>query len=112
MGFFDLFKPKWEHSNANVRKAAVEKLIDQRILEKIAENDDDEDVRKAANIKIKDHRTAIELYFHRIWRNTGRQPSKDEMMSDIIKFRCVDEAEIRALSGFDETNSNNFLNKN
>jgi hypothetical protein len=39
MGLFDIFRPRWKHSDALVRKAAVEKLTDQGRLWKIAVSD-------------------------------------------------------------------------
>ena len=39
MGFFDLFKPKWKHSNPEIRKAAIDKITDQSILADILKND-------------------------------------------------------------------------
>lgn len=50
MGLFDRFKkPKWQHKNPNVRLEAIEELYDLRILDEMAENDSDEDVRICAS---------------------------------------------------------------
>jgi hypothetical protein len=57
MGFLDLLKPKWEHSDIEVRKAAVEALSDQSILEilsEIALNDTDCNVRAYAVLRLTD----------------------------------------------------------
>lgn len=52
MGFFDLFKPKWKHSNPDVRKTALIFIDNQKILEKVAQNDKNEYVRSAAVKKL------------------------------------------------------------
>lgn len=53
MGLFDRFKkPKWQHKNPNVRLKAIEELYDLRILEEMAKNDSDEDVRICASKRI------------------------------------------------------------
>ncbi|HZS38102.1 MAG TPA: DUF349 domain-containing protein [Polyangia bacterium] len=54
MGFLDLFKPKWRHSNADVRADAVKQLgaDDASLLERIIRDDDDARVRRIALKKI------------------------------------------------------------
>lgn len=48
MKFQDLFVPRWQHSNPEIRKKAVAKLKDTKLLEQIAEQDDDPMVREMA----------------------------------------------------------------
>jgi hypothetical protein len=48
MKFQDLFVPRWQHSNHEVRIKAVERLQDARLLKQIAEKDAHEMVRDAA----------------------------------------------------------------
>jgi hypothetical protein len=48
MKFSDIFVPRWQNSNPEVRKRAVERLKDIKLLEQIAENDVDPDVCQAA----------------------------------------------------------------
>jgi hypothetical protein len=48
MKFQDLFVPRWQHSNPEVRKAAVERLRDIKLLKQIAEIDEHQSVREAA----------------------------------------------------------------
>ena len=39
MALSDLFKPKWKHSDPNVRKAAILNITDQKVLAEVAKND-------------------------------------------------------------------------
>jgi hypothetical protein len=48
MKFQDLFVPRWQHSNADVRKEAIAKLRDTKLLKQIAEMDEHQMVRDAA----------------------------------------------------------------
>jgi hypothetical protein len=48
MKFSDLFVPRWQHSNPEVRKRAVSRLADIRRLRQISEMDDHQMVRDAA----------------------------------------------------------------
>lgn len=48
MGFKDLFKPKYQHSDPKVRQEAVKELTDPEILADIALNDTDSHVRFSA----------------------------------------------------------------
>ncbi len=48
MKFSDLFVPKYLHSNPHVRLDYVAKSTDAKLLEQIAENDEDQEVRTAA----------------------------------------------------------------
>lgn len=57
----DLFGPKWEHSDPNLRRAAIGKIVDQNILAQIAKGDIDRNVRKAAIEKIADKNQLAEI---------------------------------------------------
>ncbi|MCP4023563.1 MAG: hypothetical protein GY729_17085 [Desulfobacteraceae bacterium] len=48
MKFSDLFVPKYLHSNPDVRLKFVESTDDWKLLEQIANNDQDNDVKKSA----------------------------------------------------------------
>jgi hypothetical protein len=52
MKFSDIFVPRWQNSNPEVRKRAVERLKDIKLLEQIAEKDDDPGVSQAAMIRL------------------------------------------------------------
>lgn len=48
MKFSDIFVPRWQNSNPEVRKRAVQRLKDIKLLEQIAEKDEDPDVCQLA----------------------------------------------------------------
>lgn len=48
MKFSDIFVPRWQNSNPEVRKRAVERLKDIKLLEQIAESDDDPGISQTA----------------------------------------------------------------
>ncbi|WP_372680585.1 hypothetical protein [Desulfosarcina sp.] len=52
MKFSDIFVPRWQNSNPEVRKRAVERLKDLKLLAQIAENDDDPGVSQAAMTRL------------------------------------------------------------
>ena len=61
MGFTDLFKPKYKHSDYSVRKKAVKKITDEKLLIEIAKNDPSNLVRGEAVKKIKNQTTLKEI---------------------------------------------------
>ena len=63
MGFVDLFRPKWKHSNVAVRAAAVRQLgaEDDEILASIARSDGDPNVRRIAIKKLSDLDLLLQL---------------------------------------------------
>ena len=52
MKFSDIFVPRWQNSNPDIRKRAIERLKDIRLLEQIAEKDDDAGVCEAARLRL------------------------------------------------------------
>ena len=52
MKFSDIFVPRWQNSNPEVRKRAVERLKDIKLLAQIAENDTDLGVCEAARPRL------------------------------------------------------------
>jgi len=56
MGFFDLFRPKWKHSDADVRAEAVKQLgaDDDKLLAEVLKHDPDARIRRIALKKIDD----------------------------------------------------------
>ena len=48
MRFRDLFVPRWQHSNPEVRKNAMSRLSDTSLLRQISEMDNHQMVRDAA----------------------------------------------------------------
>lgn len=54
MSLFDRFRPRWKHSDPNVRKEAAAALTDQTTLIEVFENDSSTEVRNAAFERIAD----------------------------------------------------------
>lgn len=48
MKFSDLFVPRYMHSNPEVRRQAVQRIDDAKLLQQMSEKDDDDGVRQAA----------------------------------------------------------------
>ena len=58
MKFSDLFVQKHMHSNPEVRKKAIAKLADQKLLAQMAETDDDAGVRARAVERLSELRSS------------------------------------------------------
>lgn len=54
MRFQDLFVPRWQHSNPDVRKNAVGKMKDIKLLTQISEMDEHQMVRDAAMTRLEE----------------------------------------------------------
>jgi hypothetical protein len=52
MKFSDIFVPRWQNSNPEVRKRAVDRLKDIKLLSQIAEQDEDPGVCQAARLRL------------------------------------------------------------
>ena len=52
MKFQDMFVPRWQHSNPDVRQKAVTRIKDPTLLHQIIDKDDDEMVRQAAHERL------------------------------------------------------------
>lgn len=52
MKFQDLFVPRWQHSNPEVRAKAVARIKDAKLLEQIAQNDKSDSVRDMASARL------------------------------------------------------------
>ena len=48
MKFSDIFVPRWQNSNPDIRRQAIQRLKDIKLLEQIAENDEDAGVCQMA----------------------------------------------------------------
>lgn len=97
MAIGDLFRPKWQHSSAAVRKPAVKQLTDDTILANIAQNDPDHGVRLAAVTKIADtHRLARILHGEidtDVWQTALARISDQTLLAEIQ--RCTTSAAVR-----------------
>ena len=52
MKFQDFFVPRWQHSNPEVRQKAVMRISDQKLLNQVIDQDEDEMVRLAAKERL------------------------------------------------------------
>ena len=52
MKFSDIFVPRWQNSNPEIRKRAVARIKDIKLLEQIAEKDEDLGVCQAARLRL------------------------------------------------------------
>ena len=52
MKFSDIFVPRWQNSNPEVRKRAVQRMKDIKLLEQIVEKDDDPSVCEEARLRL------------------------------------------------------------
>ena len=52
MKFQDIFVPRWQNSNPEVRAKAVARIKDAKLLEQIAHNDESEAVREMASARL------------------------------------------------------------
>jgi hypothetical protein len=52
MKFSDLFVPRWQNSNPEIRKRAVQRLKDIKLLGQIADMDEDPGVCQAARLRL------------------------------------------------------------
>jgi hypothetical protein len=52
MAILDLFRPKWRHSDPEVRKAALSEVSDRGLLKQISAQDDHVEVRAAAAARL------------------------------------------------------------
>ena len=52
MKFQDIFVPRWQNSNPEVRAKAVARIKDLKLLEQIASNDESEKVRTMATARL------------------------------------------------------------
>ena len=102
MGFFDLFRPKWKHSNPDVRAEAVRQLDegDLRVLAQVVRRDVDARVRRLALKKIADPELLAEV--------AGSDAD------DALRRTAADKADeilLDAASGTDEAKAQAALSK-
>ena len=57
MKFSDLFVPRWQHSNPEVRIKAIDRITDISLLTQISEKDEEERVRQTAEARLAELQT-------------------------------------------------------
>ncbi len=96
MGFLDLFKPKWRHSDAQVRAEAVKQLAgdDAALLKKIVEGDPDVRVRRIALKKIDDWALLGELAEND--PDEGLRKDAGDKAAELLVARAIADDEAKA----------------
>ena len=97
MGLFNFFKPKWKHSNRQVRLTAVENMSvdDLETLLEIIREDADQEVRLAALAKI-DDRESMELFLQEELPEEIITSAK-ERLEEIYTLCCSGEGKAKPL---------------
>ena len=93
----NLFKPKWQHKDPGVRKAAIESLTDEQTLASIIDQDQDLDVRLVALGKLNTE-TALERYISSDHKEIRTQARKQRLK------QLLPEASTEALEKISATN--------
>jgi hypothetical protein len=93
MALFDLFRPKWKHSDPDVRVAAAKELTDRKALLDLAANDPEWFVRHEVFAILRDNNPAQEEF---AW--LARNSSDEEIRRKAIK-RLTDEPTLEAIAG-------------
>ena len=52
MKFSDIFVPRWQNSDPEIRKRAIERIKDVKLLDQIVQNDHDPAVCEAARLRL------------------------------------------------------------
>jgi hypothetical protein len=89
-----LFKPKWQHKDAEVRKQAVSSLNDEKLLAQIANQDSDKDVRLLALSKIQSKQHLAEFLVCE--RNDLRAQAQQQHL--VLLLPNQNEADLAAIS--------------
>src|SRR5262249_6334309 len=102
MGFFDIFKPKWKHSDAEVRAEAVRELGDDQaaLLAEIARTDSDARVRRIALKRISDAALLSQLAEHDPDESL-RKAAGEKAAELLIAAACADGEEARCLQALE-----------
>ena len=61
MGFRTWFTPKWRHSDPEVRKVAIKRLTNRKVLVSMAKSDEDLGVRHVAKIRLVELQEGVKL---------------------------------------------------
>jgi hypothetical protein len=96
MGLFDLFRPKWKHSDPDVRIAAASKTGDENILIEMAANDREWFVRHNAFDVLRSRNCGQHVY-----ANLARQARDEEIRRKAIK-RLTDQAVLQEVASSDK----------
>ena len=96
MGMFDLFRPKWKHSDPDVRLAAASEVADEHILIEMAAKDREWFVRHNALDVLRSRNCGQHVYAH-----LARHARDEEIRRKAIK-RLTDQAVLQEVATGDK----------
>jgi hypothetical protein len=96
MGLFDLFRPKWKHSDPDVRLAAAKDVADENILIEMAAKDREWFVRHNAFDVLRSRNCGQHVYAH-----LARHAGDEEIRRKAIK-KLTDQAVLEEVAGSDK----------
>jgi hypothetical protein len=96
MGVFDLFRPKWKHSDPDVRVAAANETSDESILIEMAAKDREWFVRHNAFDVLRSRNCGQHVYAH-----LARHAGDEEIRRKAIK-RLTDQAVLQEVASGDK----------
>ena len=96
MGVFDLFRPKWKHSDPDVRVAAANETSDESILIEMAAKDREWFVRHNAFDVLRSRNCGQHVYAH-----LARHAGDEEIRRKAIK-RLTDQAVLQDVASGDK----------
>jgi hypothetical protein len=96
MGLFDLFRPKWKHSNPDVRIAAASEVSDENILIEMASQDREWFVRHNAFDVLRARNCGQHVYAH-----LARNSRDEEVRRKAIK-KLTDRAVLEEVATADK----------
>ena len=100
MSIIDSFRPKWKHSNKDIRLKAVIDLDDPKKLKLVASTDDNEAVRRTALKKIKDQdiiKDVINNSDEKIGITAIEFITDQDFIIDYLQKRCLDTYQLKRI---------------
>ena len=96
MGVFDAFRPKWKHSNPDVRVAAAKEVSDEKILIEMASTDSEWFVRHGAFDELRSRNCGQHVY-----TALARAASDEEIRRKAIK-KLTDQTVLQQVANQDK----------
>ena len=108
MGLFDLFRPKWKHSDAEVRARAVRQLTDEILLAQVARTDPEPRIRRIAIKRIFDTALLGELAANDPDQEV-REAAQDKLAEISLEVALAGGDEANALAALDRITAQRTL---
>lgn len=96
MGLFDSFRPKWKHSNPDVRAAAAKEVTDENILIEMAAQDREWFVRHNVFDELRSRNCGQNVYAH-----LARHAGDEEIRRKAIK-KLTDQTVLQEIASQDK----------